>query len=166
MVAIWTAGAAGDQNPLYLRLAEPAFAAQKRAQFVASGGDPDNVTIAGESAGAFSVGTLLGLPRAAGLFRRAILQSGAAHHALPLEAAEKVADLFCEELGAPSADDLLAAPVQDILDAINNAAAAATAPTTSKNEIAIHRTRTVPPTSIMVAHVMRLVVAQTTMIAR
>ncbi len=43
VVAIWTAGAAGDQNPLYLRLAEPAFAAQKRAQFAASGGDPDNV---------------------------------------------------------------------------------------------------------------------------
>ncbi len=42
-VAIWTAGAAGDQNPLYLRLAEPAFAAQKRAQFAASGGDPENV---------------------------------------------------------------------------------------------------------------------------
>lgn len=43
VVAIWTAGAAGDQNPLYLRLAEPALAAQKRAQFAASGGDPDNV---------------------------------------------------------------------------------------------------------------------------
>jgi neutral ceramidase len=43
VVAIWTAGAAGDQNPLYLRPAEPAFAAQKRAKFVASGGDPDNV---------------------------------------------------------------------------------------------------------------------------
>jgi hypothetical protein len=43
VVAVWTAGAAGDQNPLYLRLAEPAFVAQKRAQFVASGGDPDNV---------------------------------------------------------------------------------------------------------------------------
>jgi len=42
-VAIWTAGAAGDQNPLYLRLAEPAIAAQKRAQYVAAGGDPQDV---------------------------------------------------------------------------------------------------------------------------
>jgi neutral ceramidase len=43
VVAIWTAGAAGDQNPLYMRLAEPALGAQKRAQFIASGGDPENV---------------------------------------------------------------------------------------------------------------------------
>lgn len=48
----------------------------------ALGGDPDNVTIAGESAGAMSVGTLLGMPRAAGLFQRAILQSGACANSL------------------------------------------------------------------------------------
>ena len=41
------------------------------------GGDPDNVTIFGESAGAMSVMTLLGMPRARGLFARAIAQSGA-----------------------------------------------------------------------------------------
>ena len=43
IVAVWTAGAAGDQNPLYLRLAEPAIAAQKAPQFAAQGGDPTNV---------------------------------------------------------------------------------------------------------------------------
>jgi hypothetical protein len=42
-IAVWTAGAAGDQNPLYLRLAEPAIAAQKAPQFAAQGGDPKNV---------------------------------------------------------------------------------------------------------------------------
>jgi neutral ceramidase len=42
-VAIWTVGAAGDQNPLYMRLAEPAIALQKRPQFAAAGGDPTNV---------------------------------------------------------------------------------------------------------------------------
>ena len=46
----------------------------------AFGGDPGNVTIFGESAGAMSVGTLLAMPRAEGLFRRAIAQSGAAQH--------------------------------------------------------------------------------------
>jgi para-nitrobenzyl esterase len=40
------------------------------------GGDPDNVTIFGESAGAASVGDLLSMPAAKGLFSRAILESG------------------------------------------------------------------------------------------
>ena len=49
-----------------------------RENIAAFGGDPANVTIFGESAGAMSVGTLLAMPRAEGLFRRAICQSGAA----------------------------------------------------------------------------------------
>lgn len=42
----------------------------------AFGGDPRNVTLFGESAGGISVGTLLGTPLAAGLFARAIIESG------------------------------------------------------------------------------------------
>ena len=42
----------------------------------AFGGDPGNVTIAGESAGAIMVGALVGSPQAKGLFQRAIAQSG------------------------------------------------------------------------------------------
>jgi para-nitrobenzyl esterase len=42
----------------------------------AFGGDPDNITIFGESAGAFSVGCVLATPLGNGLYNRAILQSG------------------------------------------------------------------------------------------
>src|SRR5215469_10170018 len=46
-----------------------------RDNIAAFGGDPDNVTIFGESAGGMSAMTLLGMPRASGLFRRVIAQS-------------------------------------------------------------------------------------------
>ncbi|MFJ3019740.1 carboxylesterase/lipase family protein [Streptomyces tendae] len=48
-----------------------------RDSVAAFGGDPDRVTVAGQSAGAISTGALLAAPGARGLFRRAVLQSGA-----------------------------------------------------------------------------------------
>jgi para-nitrobenzyl esterase len=42
----------------------------------AFGGDPDRITLAGQSAGAISIGALLAAPQAQGLVRRAVLQSG------------------------------------------------------------------------------------------
>jgi para-nitrobenzyl esterase len=47
-----------------------------RDNIAAFGGDPDNVTIFGESGGGAKVSTLLALPQAKGLFHKAIIQSG------------------------------------------------------------------------------------------
>ncbi|MGG2305138.1 carboxylesterase family protein, partial [Salmonella enterica] len=47
-----------------------------KENIAAFGGDPETVTIFGESAGAISVMTLMGTPSAHGLFKRAIAESG------------------------------------------------------------------------------------------
>jgi para-nitrobenzyl esterase len=62
-----------------------------RANIAAFGGDPGNVTIFGESAGARNVLALLVVPQAAGLFRRAISQSGGTETA-PRSDAEHLVD--------------------------------------------------------------------------
>ena len=72
------------------------------------GGDPARVTIAGESAGAMSVTTLLSMPRAAGLFRRVIAQSGAGHHALTPATARLVGGYLAERLGVPATREAIA----------------------------------------------------------
>lgn len=63
------------------------------------GGDPDQITLAGRSAGGFSVATLMAMPAAKGLFRRALVQSGASPAYLSREAAETITALFCRQLG-------------------------------------------------------------------
>jgi para-nitrobenzyl esterase len=81
------------------------------------GGNPDDVTIFGESAGAMSVGTLLGTPRAAGLFHRAILQSGAASFAATSSGATAVAERLMATAGITSVDELVALPTDAVLEA-------------------------------------------------
>jgi para-nitrobenzyl esterase len=89
------------------------------------GGDPQSVTIFGESAGGMSVGTLLGMPTARGLFHRAIAQSGAAHRVNRADEAAKVATLWLNELGigSGSAERLREIPVDAILRAQNRCVA-------------------------------------------
>lgn len=85
----------------------------------AFGGDPDAVTLFGQSAGAAAVGTLLGMPRARGLFRRAIMQSGTAERARTSDAAAEISSRFLHASGlAPgTARDLLDWPAERVLEA-------------------------------------------------
>lgn len=82
------------------------------------GGDPARVTLFGESAGAMSVADLLGAPAAAGLFRRAVLQSGAALASSPAASA-RVAEQLGGELGIGelSRERLSAVPADEIVAA-------------------------------------------------
>src|SRR6478735_9264799 len=75
----------------------------------AFGGDPGNVTIFGESAGAMSVATLLALPSAQGLFHRAIAQSGAASNTFAPEVASEVTASMMAGLRVTDLDGLLTA---------------------------------------------------------
>lgn len=63
------------------------------------GGDPGNVTIFGESAGAMAVCTLLAMPAAGGLFHKAIAQSGAANTCHDRASAAEVADAWLRHAG-------------------------------------------------------------------
>ena len=90
-----------------------------REEIAVFGGDPANVTVFGESAGAISVATLLGMPRARGLFSRAILQSGSANFVAPREDAESVSEAFLGDLGltAGTAERLRELPPARLLEA-------------------------------------------------
>ncbi|MFB8282790.1 carboxylesterase/lipase family protein [Nocardia colli] len=88
-----------------------------RETIAAFGGDPGNVTIFGQSAGATLVGALLATPAAKGLFRRAIIQSGNGTGAFTPEQAQRVTVAAAAALGIePTAEAFSAIPDERFLE--------------------------------------------------
>jgi para-nitrobenzyl esterase len=75
-----------------------------KQNIAAFGGDADNITVFGESAGAMSVAALMAAPAARGLFQKAIAQSGAAHVGHDRERSARVAAALIGELGLSKED--------------------------------------------------------------
>jgi para-nitrobenzyl esterase len=107
-------GWAGSSN---LGLQDQAMALRwVRDNIEAFGGDPGNITVAGESAGAFSIGSLLAAPAADGTFHRAILSSGSTSRIFAADTGTAIAADLLAKLGLDTVDGLAEVPVERILD--------------------------------------------------
>lgn len=89
------------------------------ANIKAFGGDPDNITVSGFSAGGMSTGDLLSMPLARGKFQKAINRSGSANVVSGVESAAKISDMFIKilELTGKDVDALRSLSTKQLMDA-------------------------------------------------
>lgn len=92
-----------------------------RDNIVSFGGDPDNVTIFGQSGGGMKVSALMQTPEADGLFHKAIIMSGVAGDILPYSVGDSrpLIQAMMMELGITEAGQLETVPYRDLADAYN-----------------------------------------------
>jgi para-nitrobenzyl esterase len=88
-----------------------------RGSIEAFGGDAGNVTVMGQSAGAFCIGAMLGMPEARGQFERAILQSGSTGRVLTPDTASSIATDLFTALGIAGLEELAVVPGDRIVRA-------------------------------------------------
>ena len=89
----------------------------------AFGGDPNNVTVFGESGGGGKVGTLMSMPAAEGLFHKAIIQSGTLINTMTKEKSMGVSRALVANLGLTEDDlsPLHTMPYKELVEAGNKA---------------------------------------------
>jgi carboxylesterase type B len=108
----------GEGNDNRGLLDQVAVLAWVQEHIAAFGGDPTAVTVFGQSAGGKSIASLLSMPRAEGLFRRAIAQSGAAYPVMSAASAQRVGEILASKLGVAATREAIAGvPLDRMLQA-------------------------------------------------
>ena len=80
----------------------------------AFGGDPENITVFGQSSGAAMISLLMAMPESVGLFQRAIIQSGAVSMTSSVEDCKALTQALVQVTGADTMDKLMALSSADL----------------------------------------------------